>query len=250
MINLMSSENRYFVNKLQTSPHRCLMLFALGLVAVVSLGVNEAKAQGSAAAKQAISAVLNSYGKAYNNRLVAVVGQKGAHQPVVWHIMAYDLKVAGRLSYFQVANGKIVQATLLSAEQSENRLGPAFKMNNLRKNSTDAFAIANAAATAAKVGFHTLSYEIVGRGPGQSPIYNLELRDFQERVVAELVVDGTSGKMIAANWVAQPTAKAYTNPLDRIDWQRIKNTSKEVGRDIGDGFREFGRGVRRTFTDE
>ncbi len=216
----------------------------------MSLAFGDARAQGPVPGKQAISAVLNSYGQAYRDRLVAVVGQKGAHQPIVWHIMAYDLKVAGRLSYFQVANGKIVQATLLSAEQSKNRLGPAFKMNDLRKNSTDAFAIANAAATAAKVGFHTLSYEIVGRGPGQTPIYNLELRDFQERVVAELVIDGTSGQMIAANWEAQPTATAYTNPLNRIDWQRIKNTSKDVGRDIGDGFKKFGQGVKRAFNGE
>jgi len=248
MLKLMSSENRYFVNKLKLGMHR--FVIALVLVAAASFHVSEARAQGSVPSKQAVTAVLNSYGQSYNDRLVAVVGQKGAHQPVVWHIMAYDLKVANRLSYFQVANGKIVQATLLSEEQSKNRLGPAFKLSDLRKNSTDAFAIANAAATAAKVGFHTLSYEIVGRGPGQSPIYNLELRDFEERVVAKLVIDGINGQMIAADWEAQATATAYTNPLDRIDWQRIKNTSKEVGRDIGDGFKKFGQGVKRTFNGE
>lgn len=246
----MSPENQFLVNNLRAVVCRFLMLCALALALLSLVAVGEARAQGSVPSKQAISAVLNSYGKAYNDRLVAVVGQKGAHQPVVWHIMAYDLKEAGRLSYFQVANGKIVQATLLSAEQSKNRMGAAFKMNDLRKNSTDAFAIANAAARAAKVGFHTLSYEIVGRGPGQAPIYNLELRDFQERVVAELVLDGASGKMIAANWEAQPTVKAYTNPLNRIDWQRIKNTSKDVGRNIGDGFKKFGRDVKRTFSGE
>lgn len=248
MINFMSSENSFSIQRRSVVVDR--LLLALILVGAVFFTAGDAAAQGSVPSKQAISVVLNSYGQAYSDRLVAVVGQKGAHQPVVWHIMAYDLKVAGRLSYFQVAEGKIVQATLLSEEQSKNRLGAAFKLNDLRKNSTDIFAIANAAATVAKVGFHTLSYEIVGRGPGQSPIYNLELRDFQERVVAELVVDGASGQIMVANWEVQPTARAYNNPLNRIDWQRIKNTSKDVGRDIGDGFKQLGQGMRKAFSSE
>ncbi|QQL44650.1 hypothetical protein [Sulfuriroseicoccus oceanibius] len=204
----------------------------------------QAQAPQNVPAKQAISVVLKEYGAAYRNRLVAVVGQKGATQPQHWHVMAYDLKDARRVAYFKVTNGRIAAATVLSEKQSAARRGVSFSLDNLRKNSTDVFTIADVAARNAKVGFDSISYEINGRGVGQAPIYAVELRDSQGRVVGNLVVDGASGRVLAANWNPKGAQAAYKNPLNRIDWNKVGETTRSVGRDIGNSFRSFGRGVR------
>lgn len=225
-------------------------LIAVAAALVISSVSSQAQAQKPVPAKQAISVVLQEYGNTYRNRLVAVVGQKGEHQPTHWHVMAYDIKDARRVAYFKVTNGKISAATVLNEEQSAARRGASFALDHLRKNSTDVFLIADVAARNAKVGFDSVGYEINGRGIGQAPVYAVELRDANQKVVGTLVVDGASGAVLGANWNAKPTDKAYKNPLKRIDWGKVGETTKSVGRDIGNSFKSFGRGVKGVFTGE
>lgn len=215
-----------------------LILLAAFLVAVGSVFAQNAD--------KAVAVLQTQYGKAYGSRLVAITGVDGQQQPREWHLFAFDLKQPNLISHFVVRGGKIVHAAKLDAERSKTWAAPILSWNAVKISSEGAFKLADAAARAAMVGFDSLDYRLMNDRATGLPVYQLQLKDIGRRVVGNLKIDASNGRVLSQSWPGKPGAGGM-NGQDRIDWQIVKEEMGRVGRDIGTVFRGIGSNVRRRF---
>ncbi len=191
-------------------------------------------------ASRAVSVVLKQYGSAYGQRLVAVTGLNGSHQPAEWHVFAYDLKTQGTISHWVLAGGKITAAAMLDAQRSRQWAAPVLPWDRVKVDSDAAFKIADATARQAAVGFDSLGYRLMTDRRSGAAVWLLELADSRGKTVGSLRIDAVHGTVLSQSW-----GKGGFG-ADRFDWKVVKQEMNKIGHNIGSSWQRFKQDVRNT----
>ncbi len=228
------------------------------LLAAILFALSQAPAQTPSTAWQALDALKASRGAALVQQVTQVRGESGQDQPQAWEV---STRVADGERVFVVRDGRIVADTVYSAGG-----GVPVDMRRLRVDSGEAFNIANRVATAAKVGFDSIDYQLAAGALGNSPLWILYLRDGAGRDVGEVEVSGEDGSVVRQSWYhprdgnrepVVPPADPGRRAVRAVPGDGGVVGGPAIGERVGgaadrvkEGFQGIGEGVGRLFRGE
>ena len=202
-------------------------------------------ALGGETAYQALRTVGAERSKTLLNNVIEVKGRNGASQPESWLVLLNDPLARGGVREIEVSKGRIVgERTPVQAYSGQGE-GILLNFALLNLDSDGAFAVAEAEALNAKIGFYGADYLLRCGDNGAAPLWVVQLLDRQQHslgtvsVAADtgLVVDKTfGGKTTKGSWAAGGGLKG-----------RLVRFSDAVGRSMrraGGNVEEFLTGER------
>jgi hypothetical protein len=186
---------------------------------------------GRESAYEALRAVGAERSKELLNNVIEVKGRNGSPQPVVWTVLLNDPKARGGVREIEVTKGHI------ASERTP------VKTYNL--DSQGAFAVAEAEARAAKVGFFGVDYLLRCEENGSAPVWVLQLLDPQQHSIGSVTVAADTGTVIAKTFGGQTTKGSWAAGGGMKG--RLERFSGSVGRSlrhVGGSLEEFWNGER------
>ena len=200
---------------------------------------------GRETAYQALRIVGAERSQALLHSVVEVKGRNGAPQPELWTILLNDPKARGGVREMEVANGHIVGERTPVKAYSGQADGSVLNFSALNLDSEGAFALAEAEARAAKVGFYSVDYVLRCGDDSAAPVWNIELLDAQQHSLGSVRVAADTGVVIS---------KTLQNQTTKGGWAaggglkgRLVRFSDSVGRSmrhVGGSLEEFWSGER------
>jgi hypothetical protein len=183
------------------------------LLAIALLGFGLTTVQAAHPAKEAIRALARERGADLLNRVVHVVGHRGAQQPAVWRIVVRENH--GMLREFFLSNGQVISEGLVPAKAAQQLAGAAVPMKSVTADSADAFAKADAIAREARIPFTSVNYQLRCLELSQNPAWFLQLMDSQGNRVGALSISAATGEILSRQWftvAAAPVARPVLQP--------------------------------------
>lgn len=189
-----------------------ILLFSLMLAGVTT----SARAQAPAApttGKGAMRIIARDRGADYLPRMLHLIGEKGVDQPPVWRVIARDAK--GAVREFYVGKGAIMSDGVLPPEHANGIGATPLPMQRLNIDSDAAFAKAEAAARAAKIGFDSVNYQLRCLELSTNAAWFLTLLNAEGGRVGELSIGASTGTVITQTWFHTPVPPASPNGWDK-----------------------------------
>lgn len=190
-------------------------------------------AAGGDPAKTALKVLSRERGASWLENVVFVGGERGTDQPVTWHVVVVDGQ--GALRSFYIAGGRVTNEGPVPGPSVASFSGPFIAQKKLTVDSTAAFAKAEVSAKAARLGFDSATYQLRA-GQGGAPVWYLELKNTAGQKVADVSVNGSSGKVLRFQTYAPPPPQAQVPPP-----QPGQKAAEAVNR----GVQGIGRGLNR-----
>jgi hypothetical protein len=139
-----------------------------------------------------------------SSRVVRVLGWNGQDQPEKWNILVRDPRAPGTFHEFTIENRRMLARRAYQNDQAGTLPTVVVPISSVALDSTDAFLVADREGKRAKVGFDTIHYELRSKVGGAGPVWYLELRDQEYRVVGRLEIRAGDGKVLRKQWYRQP----------------------------------------------
>jgi len=201
-------------------------------------------ALGSETAYQALRTVGKERSQAFLNSVVEVKGRNGAPQPITWSILLNDPLARGGVREIEVAKGHIVsERTPVKVYGGQ---GDAIVLNypKLNLDSEGAFAIAEAEARVAKIGFFGADYLLRCDDNGGAPIWILQLLDKNQHSLGSVTIAADTGAVITKTFGGQTTKGSWAAGGG------LKGHLSRFGDAMGRTFRKVGGNVEEFMTGE
>ena len=212
-------EARGIVSGMKLAPILALLLLPLA-------------AFGKDTAYKALRAIGAERNPALLNRVIELKGRSGDPQPELWTIILDDQLARGGVREIEVANGRVVSERTPVKSYSGSALGITMNFQKLNLDSEGAFAIAEAEAKAAKLGFDSVDYLLRCDDANSAPTWVLQLLDPQQQNLGSITIAADTGAVLAKDLGANRENSDQFSETDNADnW----------------GFSKFKHGVKRTF---
>ena len=220
------------------------MVSPMKLALIAALILPLAAVRGETA-YQALRTVGAERSKALLDNVIEVKGRNGTSQPEVWTVLLNDPLARGGVREIEVSKGHIVSERTPVKTYSGQGEGGALNFTLLNLDSDGAFAVAEAEARNAKIGFFGADYLLRIGDNGGSPLWVVQLLDRQQHSLGSVsiaadtgtVIDKTfDGKTTKGSWAAGGGLKG-----------RLVRFSDSVGRSmrhVGGSLEEFWTGDR------
>ncbi|MEM9282010.1 MAG: hypothetical protein AAGA96_09300 [Verrucomicrobiota bacterium] len=137
-------------------------------------------------------------------RVVRVLGWNGQDQPDKWNILVRDPASPGTFHEFTIENRRMLARRIYQNDRAGSLPTETISLGGVVLDSSDAFLVADREGKRARVGFDTIHYELRSKVGGGEPIWYLELRDQDYRVVGRLEVRAKDGKVMRRQWYRPP----------------------------------------------
>jgi hypothetical protein len=216
-----------------------LAFFLAGLVLHV-------QAAGGIPAKEALRTVARVRGASWLERVVQVNGDRGADQPVAWHIVANDGK--GGLREFFVNGKGIVSEGPVPAKVATALRGPVVESKKFVTDSTHAFVAANNVAKRVRLGFDSANFRLRCGANSTTPVWNLELLDAAGMKRADVSVSAVSGKVLNSVIYPQPLPPPQAPAQTRQGMDKARDAVTTGVKGVGRGLQRAGSWIHRKFT--
>jgi|GEM_PF-1721224 len=172
-------------------------------IAILGITLSGGLTFASPTAKQAVVTLGREKGTGYADNIVQIVGIQGGDQPKVWRILARDPYQYGAIRDFAVQENRVVGDQFVPPAYHRQIPALVVPSSALKTDSSEAFIIADKAASEAKVGFDSLDYEMLGSDPSTGPVWVVRLVGRSGLMVGELVIRGRDGQMLRKKWFPQ-----------------------------------------------
>lgn len=156
--------------------------------------------------KEAMRIVGRDRGADYLPRMLHLYGENGLPQPSVWRVIARDRQNAVR--EFYISKGAIIAEGVIPPAKANGISGTPLPMQRLNIDSDAAFAKAEQAARAAKVGFDRLHYQLRCLELSTNAAWFITMVDPQGVRVGEVSVGASTGTVLTQTWYRRPLAVA------------------------------------------
>ncbi len=227
------------------------LIFVLGALTADSM---------AATAYEALQVVKKAKGDGVLQQLVEVRGETGQPQPQSWTILMSDPAARGGIREFVVTGGEIAsERTPVRGYSVGTGALPMLNFSRLNLDSDGAFRVANADATKARLGFHSVDYTLRTNDADGAPMWALHLFDYMGAPVGNLRVSAEDGKIVRALQVdpdAREKPVVETTPADEDSETKthfkggvfgfVERTSKNVGTSVKDASVNVGTTVKDT----
>ena len=177
------------------------MKVILFFAALVSFGISSASAQGRIpTAKDSINVFTKVKGAAYAGQIVQIYGNQGQHQPAVWIIIGREPRRPDVLTEYRFHGGRMISQRVIKEAYTLKLSGPNIPIANVQLDSDALFRLADREATAARLGFDSLDYELRCRELSTEPIWVVNLRAKDNSNVGILFVSAKTGTVVKKLW--------------------------------------------------
>lgn len=229
-----------------------LMRFPMRALVLGTLLVPCAAGAAPIGAYESLISVGRQKGDGFLDNLVEMRAVEGTPQPERWTLLFRDASARGGMREFVVTDKGIVSERAPLRTDDALLVAPTMPHAQLKLDSKGAFNEANKMATAAKLGFDSVSYRL--RSSDGAPVWTLRLLDTSRREVGSLVLSATTGSVIAplakgTGPAPTTTAPAPERPLgerwieggglvghmtrwSERTWDATTNTAVNVGRSV------------------
>lgn len=194
---------------------RILFLLSLIFSAAPAFSQQAAPAQASATkprSQMTAISTLWAFGRERGThelaRIVGVVGFFGQDQPSQWRLLAHDTRQQGVMHEYILENGRVVAERRFAREPDQDMPSIVIPVSQLKVDSKQAFALAEAQATAANIGFDSAHYQLRCRDLRNEPVWVLNLSDTARKTVGVVYVSALNGDIIRKVW-SRPGTKEY-----------------------------------------
>ncbi len=201
---------------------------------------------GAISARDALRTAGRERGAAYLTRIVLVTGENGADQPAAWRMVASDAD--GTLREFFINESGVIAEGPLPPKAAASANSPLLSLKSVAFDSTLAFSRAEAAAKAARIGFHSVHYRLQSPARASSPVWFLVLNDALGRKTGEVTVSASSGKILATQWFS--TTAAASNPSQQPSsqaeelWYRTRDVAGRSASAVKDSLNRASSWIR------
>lgn len=154
------------------------------------------QASANSSAYQAMQILQNQKPDANLHELLQISGQRGQAQPAVWTFSIDDPLSRGGVREYEIAEGMVLSERTPVQPQVRPDPDRFVDLSRLRVDSTQAFHIAEQEAVRGRVSFDSADYRLNGRGPGQSPQWQVLLHDINGNKVGEVILSAESGRVL------------------------------------------------------
>jgi hypothetical protein len=177
---------------------RCLHLLGSVLVLVPALS---AGASDQITGLFAIESVRRAFAEVAAGAVVELAsGENGQPQPREWFLTVHDPGSPTTLHTFWTSRDRSTDEGANAEFYPANPPRGFILGTRLVKDSTDAFAAANAAADLAGIGFDSVSYRLRSREFSTEPVWELSLFDRRGHVAGTVAVSGETGTVLRTIW--------------------------------------------------
>jgi hypothetical protein len=225
---------------------RFLTMMTMGAIGMTTWA---AAAPATVTAKEAIRTVGRDRSAQVLNAIVHVMGDGGVPQPSVWRVVAAQSN--GVLREYFVGAAGVVSEGAVPRSASASVTGPSVPLSAVQIDSNRAFAIAEKAARAAKIGFDSVSYRLRCLELSEKPAWFLQLNDLRGVKVGEISISASTGKVLRMAWFQPPAPTAAparpgqaTGP---VVWNRAAPAVNRGVAGVRNGFGRAGQWIRGKF---
>jgi hypothetical protein len=185
-------------------------LFAV-LLALPSLALAETDT-----AYKALRVFGKQQGDAVLNRVVELRGRNGAPQPQVWKVVAADPAARGGVQEADIQRGKVIGQRTPTGRPGGP--GAPMDLNRLNLDSDGAFTVADQELQKQAIPFDRVDYTLRSAGPGQPPVWALDLFDRGSKV-AIMHIAADTGTVIDTQRLipSGPTKSDYRSDHDYVE---------------------------------
>ena len=142
------------------------------------------------------------------SRVVGVVGFFGQDQPRQWRLLAHDAQQRGVMHEYILENGRVVAERRFARDPKQDMPSIVIPVGQLKVDSTQAFLLAEAQATAASIGFDSAHYQLRCRDLRNEPVWVLNLSDAARKTVGVVYISALNGDIIRKVW-SRPGSAEY-----------------------------------------
>ncbi|MEI6561110.1 MAG: hypothetical protein WCO68_03390 [Verrucomicrobiota bacterium] len=153
-------------------------------------------AWGGESAYQALRIVGEERSKTLLNNVIEVKGRNGASQPDAWTVLLNDPLARGGVREIEVSKGRIVSERTPVKAYSGQGEGSLLNFTLLNLDSDGAFAVAEAEARNAKIGFYGADYLLRSGENGAAPLWVVQLLDRQQHSLGSVNIAADTGAVI------------------------------------------------------
>lgn len=177
-------------------------IFPLLLLLILTAWSGASAAPAPASAREAIRVLGRDRGAAVTQNILHVFGERGMDQPAVWRVVARDGRGAVR-EYF-ISGGAIVSEGVVPPERAYGISPAVIPLSRISVDSRAAFAKAEAAASAAKVGFDSVNYQLRCLELSSNAAWFITYLDERGQRLGEIAIGASTGNVIRATWFKTP----------------------------------------------
>lgn len=156
---------------------------------------------GRETAYQALRTVGAERSQEHLKNVLEVKGRNGAPQPEVWTILINDPLARGGVREIEVAKGRITSERTPVKAYSGQSDGIVLNFQKLNLDSEGAFAVAEAEARNAKIGFFSVDYILRCDETGDAPIWIVQLLDDKQHSLGSVTVAADTGTVVSTTFV-------------------------------------------------
>ena len=198
---------------------------------------------GRETAYQALRILGTERSPALLNTAIEVKGLNGTPQPTSWTILLNDPLARGGVREIEIAKGHIVgERTPVKAYSGQGE-GIVLNYKSLNLDSEGAFAVAEAEARGAKVGFYGADYLLRCNEGGTAPVWVIQLLDAKLHSIGSVSIAADTGAVISKTFEGKTTAGSWAAGGGLKG--RLERFGDSVGRSLqhtGDKLQEFWNG--------
>jgi len=220
------------------------MLIAMKITLIAALLLPLA-ALGGETAYQALRIVGDERSKTLLNTVIEVKGRNGASQPDVWTVLLNDPLARGGVREIEVSKGHIVSERTPVKTYGGQAEEILLNFTLLNLDSDGAFAVAEAEARNAKIGFYGADYLLRSGENGAAPLWVVQLLDRQQHSLGSVNIAADTGTVIDKTFGGKTTKGAWAAGGGLKG--RLVRFSDAVGRSMrhaGGSMEEFFTGER------
>lgn len=152
-------------------------------------------------AKRALDQLAREFGGGRFSKLVEMKGSRGQSQPAEWYVVAFDSRSDYLLRTFWAGEGReVTNEGVNDAFYPTTAPAGFLSTNKVKIDSTEAFALLDAEAAKAMVGFNSINYVLRCREFSDEPIWSLTAVDRNDHVVGIVHISALHKKVLRSIW--------------------------------------------------
>jgi len=164
---------------------------------------------GRDTAYQALRTVGTERSQALLNSVVEVKGRNGTPQPASWTILLNDPLARGGVREIEVSKGHVISERTPVKAYSGQGEGIVLNFKTLNLDSEGAFAVAEAEARGAKIGFFGADYLLRCDDAGSAPIWVVQLLDEQQHTLGSVSIAADTGTVVSKTFGGKTTKGSW-----------------------------------------
>jgi len=164
---------------------------------------------GRETAYQALRTVGSERSQALLNNVIEVKGRNGTPQPTSWTVLLNDPLARGGVREIEVSKGHITSERTPVKAYSGQGEGIVLNFKLLNLDSEGAFAVAEAEARAANIGFYGADYLLRCDDAGNAPVWVIQLLDEQQHNKGSVSIAADTGAVITKTFGGEKTKGSW-----------------------------------------